>query len=364
MQHDLPQEVQDAIQFSVDHESAWDRNADGNFGVHVNDPPPWNRLLGPIHDRGPVSGAIAVDGHMLAQWGEPDRPDLTFSIAKTYLALLAGVAHDRGLLPDPDEPVRVRVPGIGFDDDHNASVTWTHLLQQTSEWQGECFGLSDQADHYRAVTFGEPPNGKKGDLRPLQAPGTYWEYNDVRINQLSLALLHLFGRSLPEVFRETIMRPVGASENWQWVGYDDAWIDMGGRRVQSVPGGSHWGGGMSVSANDQLKVAQMLLDDGVAQGHRVLSSEWIARMRTPCPLAPFYGSLVWLNTERRVFPGVPESSWFGVGAGSSFMWIEPERKIALIVRWLDSQFADAFFGKMLHAVDAACSRQGTSTLAT
>lgn len=351
MQQELPQELADAIRFSIDHESTWDRHVDGQFGVHRNDPPPWNRLLGPIHDRGPVSGAIAVDGRPLATWGEPDRPDLTFSIAKTYLALLAGVAHERGLLPDLDEPVRVRVPGIGFDDAHNASVTWTHLLQQTSEWQGTCFGLSDQADHYRAVTFGEPPDGRKGDLRPLQQPGTYWEYNDVRINQLSLALLHLFGRPLPDVFRESIMRPVGASENWRWVGYDNAWLDLGGQRVQSVPGGSHWGGGMSVSANDQLKVAQMLLDDGVANGRRVLSGEWIARMRTPCPIAPFYGCLVWLNTDRKMFPGVPASSYFGVGAGSSFMWIEPERRIALIVRWLDPQAANAFFTKMLQAVE-------------
>jgi hypothetical protein len=38
------------------------------------------------------------------------------------------------------------------------------------------------------------------------------------------------------------------------------------------------------------------------------------------------------------------------------MWIEPERRIALIVRWLDSQFADAFFGKMLHAIDTVCAR--------
>ena len=62
------------------------------------------------------------------------------------------------------------------------------------------------------VTFGKPTGGKKGDPRPLQEPGTYWEYNDVRINQLSLALLHLFQRPLPEVFREAIMRPIGASE--------------------------------------------------------------------------------------------------------------------------------------------------------
>jgi len=356
MSPDSPPEIQPAIRFAIEHESTWDRHADGRFGVHQNDPPPWNRLLGPLHDRGPVSAAIAVDGRPFAMWGEPARADLTFSIAKTYLALLAGVAHDRGLLPDLDEPVRARVPGIGFDDAHNAPITWTQLLQQTSEWQGRCFGLSDQADHYRAVTFGEPPDGRKGDPRPLREPGTYWEYNDVRINQLSLALLHLFGRPLPDVFRESIMRPVGASDDWRWVGYDDAWVEIGGARVQSVPGGSHWGGGMSVSANDQLKVAQMLLDEGVAGGRRVLSREWIARMRTPCAIAPFYGCLVWLNTGRKLFPGVPASSWFGVGAGSSFMWIEPERRIALIVRWLDPQFADGFFSLVLEAVDAVSAR--------
>ncbi len=342
--------LQSAIQFSVDHESTWTREVDGEWGVHIKDPAPWNRLLGPVHDRGPVSGALALDSRVLATWGEPDRADLTFSIAKTYLALLAGVAHDRGLLPDLDEAVHVLVPGIGFDDPHNAQVTWAQLLQQTSEWQGVCFGLSDQADHYRAVTFGEPPNGKKGDLRPLQAPGTYWEYNDVRINQLSLALLHLFGAPLPDVFREAIARPCGASENWRWVGYDHAWVEIGGRRVQSVPGGTHWGGGMSISANDQLKIAQMLLDDGMAAGRRVLSREWIARMRAPCAIAPYYGYLVWLNTARKMFPGVPASSYFGVGAGSSFMWIEPSLRLALIVRWLNPDYANEFFACVYEAV--------------
>jgi len=142
-------DLQQAIQFAIDHESLWDRKVDGAWGVHVNDPPPWNRLLGPVHDRGPVSGAISIDGRMLTSWGEPDRADLTFSIAKTYLALLAGVAFDRGLLPDVNEPVHKRVPGIGFDVEHNAHVTWAHLLQQTSEWSGGFFGLSDQADPFR-----------------------------------------------------------------------------------------------------------------------------------------------------------------------------------------------------------------------
>ena len=345
--------MEQAVQFAIDHETPWDRETTGTWGVHQQDPPPWNRLLGPVHDRGPVSGTILVDGRTLASWGEPRRADLTFSVAKTYLALLAGVAHDRGLLPDVHQPIGARLKGIGFDQGNNAKVTWAQMLQQTSEWTGELFGLPDQADHYRAVTFGAPPDGRKGDPRPLQLPGRYWEYNDVRINQLSLALLHLFERPLPEVFREAIMRPIGASEDWSWVGYDNSWVEIAGKRVQSVPGGTHWGGGLSISAEDQALVGQMLLDEGVARdGKRVLSTQWIRDMRKPGPLAPYYGYLVWLNHERRVFPSVPASSYFAFGAGSSFTWIEPDRKMVVVVRWIDSAHADAFFGKVLAAADS------------
>ena len=131
------------------------------------------------------------------------RADLTFSVAKTYLALLAGVAQGHGLLPDEDEPVVARLPGIGFDSAHNRSVTWAQLLTQTSEWEGTSFGLPDTVDRWRKVAQDpRPAAGPKGGARPLQAPGSYWEYNDVRINQLALALLHLFRRPLPEVFLE------------------------------------------------------------------------------------------------------------------------------------------------------------------
>lgn len=343
----------EAISFAQAHESSWDREVSGNFGVHLKEPAPWNRLYGPLHSRGPQSGVIACAGRELAAWGEPDRADLTYSIAKTYLALLAGVAHDRGLLPDVDERIGQRLKGIGFDADNNARITWRHMLQQTSEWEGTLWDIPDQADRYRAVTFGAKPAGSKGEARPLQLAGAYWEYNDIRINQLALALMHLFRRPLPEVFRESITRPVGATENWRWEGYDNAWVQLEGRRAQSVTGGSHWGGGVSISARDQVRIAQMLLDQGLSGGHRVLSAEWIRQMQVPCAIAPYYGYLVWLNTGRRIFPDVPESSYFGIGAGSNFMWIEPQRRIVAVIRWLDPTAANALFARILQAVDAA-----------
>lgn len=345
--------LEQAIQFAIDHETDWPRDTGAGWGIHHLDPPPWNRLLGPAHPRGPVSGTIMVNGQTAISWGEPERADLTFSIAKTYLALLAGIAFDRGLLPDVDQPVAARVTGIGFDNGQNAQITWAHLLQQTSEWEGKCFGVPDQVDRYRTLQFqSNIAAGKKGDPRPLFAPGTFWEYNDVRTNQLSLALLHLFRRPLPEVFREQIMQPIGASGNWQWVGYDDAWIELDGRRVQSVPGGSHWGGGVSIGSADQARVGELLLNDGQANNRQVISSEWLKRMHTPCAIAPFYGYLVWLNTDRRVFPSVPASSYFAIGAGSSFMWIEPQNRMVLVVRWINAANADEFFGRVLRAIDS------------
>jgi CubicO group peptidase (beta-lactamase class C family) len=149
------------------------------------------------------------------------------------------------------------------------------------------------------------------------------------------------------------MRPIRASEDWGWVGYDNSWVDLGGARVQSVPGGSHWGGGVSISSLDQLRIGQLLLDHGRHEGRQVVSNEWIRRMRTPCPLAPFYGYLLWLNLERSVFPSAPASSLFAIGAGSSITWIDPERQMVVVIRWINPDHADAFFRAVGEAVDAS-----------
>ncbi len=354
---------QDAIDFAQGHEMPWPRDPQADpsaWGVHHEDPPPYNVLRGPVHGRGPVSGGVWRRGREVAAWGEPARAELTFSVAKTYLAVLAGVAQAQGLLPDADEPVGARVRGIGFESAHNRPITWTMLLQQTSEWQGSCCGLPDTVDRYRKVGFDpRPPAGRKGDARPLQAPGSYWEYNDVRINQLSLALLHLFGAPLPDVFRDHVMRPIGAGDDWQWRGYDDAWVDLPAttgrpaRRVQSVPGGTHWGGGVSISARDQARIGQLLLDAGRCGVRQILPAAWVRSMFEPCPVAPFYGRLLWLNREGRNFPGASAGSAFMVGAGGHLTWIEPAHDAVVVARWLDPAFTAGFTERMAAALRGA-----------
>ncbi|MBK8528094.1 MAG: serine hydrolase [Rubrivivax sp.] len=353
--HQLNQAALDqAIALAQANETSWTRDPQREplrFGVHHDDPPPWNQLRGPVHARGPVSGVVWQQGREIAAWGEPARSDQTFSVAKTCLALLAGVAQRRGLLPNVDHAVAAQLPGIGFDSPHNATITWRQLLEQTSEWEGSSFGLPDQVDRWRKVSHDpRPAGGPKGGARPLQAPGSYWEYNDVRINQLALALLHLFRQPLQDVMRDELLHPLGAQDEFRWQGYDDAWVTLDGRRLPTVPGGTHWGGGISISARDQARLGQLLLDDGMHQGQALLPPGWVRQMATPCTIAPFYGWLVWLNPEGRLFRGASPQALFMQGAGGHMVWVDPGLKAVVVTRWLDPAVHADFIERMATAL--------------
>jgi CubicO group peptidase (beta-lactamase class C family) len=346
-----------AIAFASAHETPWTRDPAAEplrFGIHHDDPPPYNRLFGPVHARGPVGGVVWQHGQELASWGEPSRSDQTFSVAKTFLALLAGVAQRRGLLPDVDRPLAQQLPGIGFDGAHNGHITWRHLLEQTSEWEGCCFDLPETVDRWRKVAQDpRPATGRKGDARPLQAPGTYWEYNDVRINQLSLALLHLFRQPLEAVFLAELLQPLGAQDPFRWEAYDGAWVELDGRRLPSVPGGTHWGGGVSISARDQARVGQLLLNNGRHQGRDLLPPGWVQQMATPCDMAPFYGWLVWLNRQGQAFPGASTQALFMQGAGGHIVWVDPDLDAVVVTRWLDPAHTQAFVSQVADVLRSA-----------
>lgn len=344
-----PNAVAAAARHAAAHESKWSRDLARMVATDFAEAPPWNETLGPVRPRGGPNGLILHRGRLVAEWGDTGQVDLTFSVAKSYLSILAALALDRGLIGGLDEPVGRTVDDGGFGPPHNDAITWRHLLQQTSEWEGTLWDKPDQIDRYRTVG-GRPAEGKKGDPRPLRAPGEYWEYNDVRINRLSLALLRVWRRPLPEVFDELVMQPIGASRDWEWVGYRNSWVEIDGRRMQSVSGGSHWGGGVFIHARDQARVGLMIAQGGVWNGHRIVSEARVAEMRVPCPLYRNYGLLWWLNTDRGLYPNASAASFYARGAGGNITWIDPDNEIVAVMRWIDGPAADEFMRLATSAV--------------
>jgi len=159
------------------------------------------------------------------------------------------------------------------------------------------------------------------------------------------------------------MKPLGCTSDWRWVGYDDAWTEItdrrtgARRRVQSVPGGTHWGGGVSISARDQARIARMMLAGGqhmnaAGQAVRIVSEAWIRLMQTPCPIAPFYGLLTWLNDgPKQVYPAASRRSSFMIGAGGQCAWMDPERDLVVVSRWLTPEHTNEFFRRVVLALD-------------
>jgi CubicO group peptidase (beta-lactamase class C family) len=344
-----PEAFAAAARYAAENETPWGRNLREIVASDFNERPPWNETLGPVRPRGGPNGLMLRGGQIVAEWGDTTRIDMTFSVAKSYLSILAGLAWDRGLIGDPHDKVRLTVDDGGFEPPHNDGITWHHLLQQTSEWEGLLWDKPDLIDRNRSVG-GRASTVPKGTHRDLRAPGEFWEYNDVRVNRLSLALLRVWRRPLPEVFRELVMDPIGASPDWEWHGYRNSYVEIGGRRIQSVSGGGHWGGGVFISARDQARIGLMLSQRGLWGTHRVISEAWIKRMLDPCPLYRNYGYLWWLNTERGLYPSASSSSYCARGAGGNLTWIDPENDIVALLRWIDPAAMDGFMKQTVAAL--------------
>jgi hypothetical protein len=154
-----PRKLEAAVALAVANDSPWPRSLyypDGRYvgSVEWEETGPWSEIVGPVLPRGGPAGVILKSGYVVAEWGDTFRADMTFSVAKSYLSVLAGVAVANGLIANVDERVGATVKGPWFASPHNAAITWRHLLQQSSEWQGELWGKLDQVDHNRQVGVG------------------------------------------------------------------------------------------------------------------------------------------------------------------------------------------------------------------
>jgi len=295
---------------------------------------PGYEILGPTTPRDASSGMIIRYGYIAAQWGDVDRVDMTFSAVKSYLSTLAGLALDDGLIASLQQPVAELVRDGKFASEHNAAITWQHLLQQTSDWQGSLWDTPDWADRPVGETLEQQQN------RALHAPGTFFKYNDVRVNLLAYALLQVWRQPLPVVLRERIMDPIGASPTWRWHGYRNSWVELDGQKMQSVSGGGHFGGGLFISAQDHARYGLLFLRDGVWAGQRLLPSGWTDVVRTASTAKSDYGYMWWLNTDQQAIPAAPASVYFAAGAGGNYIYVDEANDLVVVLRWIPA-FADA-----------------------
>ena len=292
---------------------------------------PFHEILGPTKKRGGPAGIILKNGYIVKKWGDIKRVDMTFSVTKSFLSTVAGLAVDSHLIKGTNDSVSSYIWDGTFAGQHNSKITWKHLLQQNSDWSGELWGVKDWADR--------PPNEGGLDewkFRKLNEPGTVMEYNDVRVNVLAYALTHVWRKPVPVVLKEQIMDKIGASTTWRWYGYDHAWTVIDGIKMKSVTGGGHSGAGIFISAEDMARFGLLFLNNGRWDTEQLLSEAWITEAITPSAPNPNYGYMWWLNKKgSRHWEGLSEDIYYAAGFGGNFIVIDKANNLVVVTRWLE-----------------------------
>ena len=334
--------LNEAIQFAINNENSVENDLRIAIIKSFGNEPDF-RIKGPTKKRGNPNGLIIKNGYIIGKWGDIKRVDMTFSVTKSYLSTTAAIAFDKQLIFLDEELVNYVWDGK-FDDPHNSQITWHHLLNQSSQWSGNLFGTYDWADR--------PPQGltleeiKKQSLLP---PGKDYKYNDVRVNLLSYSLLNVFRVPLPKVLKKYIMDPIGASNTWRWYGYDESMQIIDGVEVQSVSGGGHFGGGMFISSEDHARFGLLFLRDGIWGDERLISSDWIKKMRLPSENNSSYGYMWWLNRGQRKWDGLPENIYYGSGFGGNYVVVVPDHDLVIVARWIDSSKIGELIKKVIES---------------
>jgi CubicO group peptidase (beta-lactamase class C family) len=329
--------LREAIEYAQANGSTWDFEKDQvrTFGA----------VLGPLpKQRAATNGIILRHGYIAAEFGDTKSNDPVYSVAKSFLSIVASLAVERGLIQDINDPVAKYIHDGGYDSPHNAKITWKNHLQQTSEWEGTLWGKN--ADFVGVEQFGS------GQRRPreIHEPGSFYEYNDVRINRFSLSILRLFGKGVPEVLKAGVMDPIGASQDWQWLGYANSNVEIEGRQLASVTGGTRWGGGLWINSEDLARVGLLVLNRGKWGNRPVVSEHWLKDAVTPSEHGPDYGYLWWLNTQRKQWPSGSASSFAALGNGSNTVWIDPQHDIVLVWHWYRNAAMDGMVQRIVAAV--------------
>ncbi len=323
------QKLQDAIAFAEANEYKGSRDLRLAI-IEAYAHEPYHEIIGPTKKRGGPAGMIIRNGYVVAQWGDVERVDMTFSVTKSFLSTVAGLAVDRKLIGSIDEPVNKYVWDQTFEGSHNSKITWRHLLDQSSDWSGELFGMHDWADR--------PP--REGDVntwsrRMLNEPGKVYKYNDVRVNVLAYSLLHVWRKPLPAVLKEHVMDPIGSSPTWRWYGYNPAWVNMDGVMIQSVSGGGHSGGGLFISTTDMARFGYLFLRKGSWNGKQLVSENWIKSVYQSSSANESYGLLWWINKGSSRWAGVSESVYYAAGFGGNYIVVDRENDLVVVTRWLE-----------------------------
>lgn len=252
-----------------------------NRKVEVGTPQPWhthhrytrNQLRKKDIERFKEIGTVSYliikhDSLYFEQYWEgfgPNTISNSFSVAKSVVSLLVGIAIDEGKIKSLDEPVGNYLKN--FSEGEYAKITIRHLLIMSSglEWdESGSNPLSHNAEAYYTWNLKRLIN----ELEVEREPGVEFNYQSGNHQVVAFVLEEATGMSLSEYFSEKVWKKVGATTEGLWNLDDEDGHEKAFCCIYATP-------------RDFARIGKLMLDSGKWDGQRVVSESYVKESLTP-----------------------------------------------------------------------------------
>ncbi len=243
-------------------------------------------------ERHPVTGLLIAQGDTILaeryQYGRNDTQRLTsFSMAKTIVGLLIGVALEEGAIRSVDDPAEAYVPGLTGTEYGRTPIR--ALLQMASGVAFREVYTDMQSDiaTLALATLGQAPGGSLAVLPRFNTrqapPGQRFSYSSAESTVLGLVLAGATRRTVSDHASAKLWQPLGAEADATWC------IDASGQEITFAY--------YNAVLRDWARLGLMLAADGAWAGRRIVPRAWLREATTSTPQSPSpgYGYHVWLH---------------------------------------------------------------------
>jgi len=195
------------------------------------------------------------------------------SVTKSITSTCIGIAIDRGFIESVDQSIFEYLPAYQhLNSDGKNNITIEHLLTMTSGLEWDEWGAPNTSVENDAIGLWFNENGPLEYVleRPLvKEPGTSFTYNGGGMDILGEILKNASGMDVEEFSEEYLFKPLGI-ESFLWYGkFENGMIDTAS--------------GLKLTPRDMVKIGVMFQNNGVWNGERILSEQWVNNSSLPFP---------------------------------------------------------------------------------
>lgn len=219
--------------------------------------------------------ALYHRGHLVTHWRRngdcTDRIFNTTSMVKSWTGIVAGILIEEGTWGSVDDPICDYLPE--WKAGCRNQVTLRDLLTMSAGLnQKSGGGILAEADM----------NAYALQVEPDTLPGLRFSYSNASVHLLGMAMESATGQSAQAVFSTRLFDPLGMDST-------HLYLDEAGNYATY--------GGAQTTVQDAARVGLLLRNDGIWEGERLISEDWLKEMVRPSEQAPYYGYLWWLDLQ-------------------------------------------------------------------